>query len=116
MSPKPISRVSGGEIAESGWGTPTLLAHNDLNFNPANNCQYLKDDCLHFHIVTVESLSEPGMLPTELTMTNFDQHKIDSDEWYSPPFYTHPRGYKMCLCMDANGNGDGGQFINYLLS
>ena len=105
--PETISRVTGGEIAESGYGTPTLIAHNDLNFNPANNCQYLKDDCLHFHIVTVESLSEPGMLPTELTMTNFDQHKTDSDEWYSPPFYTHPRGYKMCLCVDANGNGDG---------
>ena len=105
--PKAISRVTGEERAESGWGTPTLLAHNDLNFNPANNCQYLKDDCLHFRIITVESLSEPGVLPTELTMTNFEQHKTDSDEWHSPPFYTHPQGYKMCLRVYANGDGDG---------
>ena len=97
--PKAISRVTGGEIAESGYGTSTLLGHNDLNFN----CQYLKDDCLHFRIITVESLSEHGVLPTELTMTNFEQHKTDSDEWYSTPFYTHPRGYKMCLCVYANG-------------
>ena len=105
--PKAISRVTGRERAESGWGTSTLLAHNDLNFNPANNCQYLKNDCLHFRIITMESLSEPGVLPTELTMTNFEQHKTDSDQWYSLPFYTHPRGYKMCLSVYANGSGEG---------
>ena len=102
-NPKAISRVTGRERSESGWGTPTLLAHNDLNFNRVNNCQYLKDDCLHFRIITGDSLSEPGVLPTELTMTNFEQHKIDNDCWYSPPFYTHPRGYKMCLCVYSNG-------------
>ena len=105
--PKAISRVTSRERAESGCGTSTLLAHNDLNFNPANNCQYLKNDCLHFRIITVESLSEPGVLPTELTMTNFEQHKTDDDEWYSPPFYTHPQGYKMCLKVYANGEGEG---------
>ena len=25
----------------------------------------------------------------------------------SPPFYTHPQGYKLCLKMYTNGNGDG---------
>ena len=102
-----ISRVTNGERAESGWGTPTLIAHNDLNFNPANNCQYLKHDHLHFRVITVESLSKPGMLPTELTMINFEQHKIDSDQWYSPPFYTHPQGFKMSLKVYANGSGKG---------
>ena len=105
--PKATSRVTDGERAESGCGTSTLIAHNDLCFNPANNCQYLKDDCLHFRIIAVESLSEPWVLPTELTMTNFEQHKIDSDNLYSPPFYTHPRGYKMCLRVDTNGHGNG---------
>ena len=105
--PKVISRVTGEERAESGWGTPTLIAYNELNFNPANNCQYLKDGCLHFRIITMESLSEPGVLPTELTLTNFEQHKTDDDRWFSPPFYTHPQGYKMCLCVDANGWKEG---------
>ena len=104
---KYISRVTSGERAESAWGTYTLIAHNDLNFNPVKNSQYLKDDCFHFRIITVESLSEPGILPTEMTMTNFEQHKIDSDQWYSPPFYTHPQGYKMCLRVDANGYSRG---------
>ena len=102
--PKAISRVTDGERAESGWGTPTLIAHKDLNFNPANNCQYLKHDHLHFRVITVESLSEPGVLPTELTMINFEQHKMDCDCWYSPPFYTHPQGFKMSLRVYANGS------------
>ena len=27
--------------------------------------------------------------------------------WKSNPFYTHPRGYKICLKIYTNGNGDG---------
>ena len=101
------SRVTSGERADSGCGYHTFIPHNDLNFNPTTNCQYLKNDCLHFRIVAVESLSEPGVLPTGRTMTCLEQHKIDSDQWYSLPFYTHPQGYKMCLRVDANGHGDG---------
>ena len=41
----------------------------------------------------------------EFTMTNFDQHKADNDKWWSSHFYTHPQGYKMCLSIEANGNG-----------
>ena len=104
--PRIVSRVTSGERAKGGRGCD-LIPHNDLNFNPTNNCQYLKNDCLRFQIVAVESLSEPGVLPTERTMTNFEQYKIDSDEWYSPPFYTHPQGYKMCLSVVANGYGEG---------
>ena len=35
-------------------------------------------------------------------MTNFEQHKIDDDAWYSPPLYTDPKGYKMCLAVCAS--------------
>ena len=41
----------------------------------------------------------------EFTMTNFEQHKADSDRWFSSHFYTHPQGYKMCLSVEANGFG-----------
>ena len=47
------------------------------------------------------------LCPAEFTMTNFEQHKKDCDQWYSPAFYTHPKGYKMCLLVYAGGNGDG---------
>ena len=45
--------------------------------------------------------------PPVLTMTNFQQHKRDDDQWFSPPVYTHHQGYKICLGMDANGWGTG---------
>ena len=50
---------------------------------------------LHSHLCTP---------PVTFTMTNFAQHKRNKDTWYSPPFYTHPHGYKMCvkvICEDT---------------
>ena len=43
----------------------------------------------------------------KFTMDNFDKHKRDKDTWYLPHFYTHPKGYKMCLRVDANGSASG---------
>ena len=40
-------------------------------------------------------------------MAGFEQKKCLNKSWYSPPLYTHPRGYKMCLNVDANGIGPG---------
>ena len=47
------------------------------------------------------------LCPVELTMTDFERHRKDGDHWYSPPFYTHPKGYKLCLWVSARGFGDG---------
>ena len=38
-------------------------------------------------------------------MPKFKQHK-SQDIWYSPPFYTRPGSYKMCIRVDASGRGD----------
>ena len=51
---KHIGRVTIGDRAPSGWGYRTFIAHTDLNYKPAKNCQYLKYDCLRFQIVKVE--------------------------------------------------------------
>ena len=40
-------------------------------------------------------------------MSKYSKHKRDDDTWYSPPFYTGPGGYKMCLVVYANGRCDG---------
>ena len=43
-------------------------------------------------------------LPFEFTMTEFSKQKANNTEWFSPPFYSHPGGYKQCLVVLANGN------------
>ena len=45
--------------------------------------------------------------PVDIIMTGFEQHRKDDDKWYSPPFYTHPGGYKMCLEVYTNGWAEG---------
>ena len=44
--------------------------------------------------------------PVELIMTNFQQRKLKNDVWFSLPFHTHLRGYKLCLSVNASGWGD----------
>ena len=41
--------------------------------------------------------------PCVFKMTNFNQHLTSKQKWYSPPFYTHPGSYKMCIRIDASG-------------
>ena len=45
--------------------------------------------------------------PPVFTMTDFEQLKEDDNNWYSPPFYSHIGGYKMCLSVNAKGQGSG---------
>ena len=48
------ARVTVGERYDSGWGKPKFLPHSELGLSVANNCQYLKDDCLIFRFVSVK--------------------------------------------------------------
>ena len=45
--------------------------------------------------------------PVNLIVPNFSVHKYIEDQWFSEPFYTHAKGYKMCLSIFANGVGKG---------
>ena len=36
-----------------GWGRCQFILHSELGLSAANNCQYLKDDCLVFRIVSI---------------------------------------------------------------
>ena len=40
-------------------------------------------------------------------MVNYSDHKSKDDHYFTPPFYTHPCGYKFCLRINANGDGSG---------
>ena len=56
---------------------------------------------------TVVTPSHVFVPPPTFIMTNFTDHKDSGEEWFSPPFYSHIGGYKMCLEVDANGWGHG---------
>jgi len=45
--------------------------------------------------------------PVIFKMVDFNKQKENSVIWYSDSFYTHNKGYKMCLNIDASGHGDG---------
>ena len=45
--------------------------------------------------------------PPDIVMTDFEEYKKADNWWYSPPFYSHIGGYKMCLGVKANGYGSG---------
>ena len=47
------------------------------------------------------------MVPCEFTMTKFDSYRETEQSWYSSPFYSHYGGYKLCIRLDANGDGRG---------
>ena len=45
--------------------------------------------------------------PATIKMTKYEDDKANNTHWNSNPFYTHNKGYKMCLRVDANGVGSG---------
>ena len=42
-----------------------------------------------------------------IKVSQFSELKANNNVWYTPGFYTHTCGYKMCLRVDANGRGAG---------
>ena len=48
-----------------------------------------------------------SVCPVTVKMVEFDEKENSMMQWFSDAFYTHNKGYKMCLSIDAGGNGDG---------
>ena len=105
-------RVTDGERAEKSEGG--YVSYNTLNYDSANHCHYLKNNCLHIrvsHVINRDVLqlqrrclaieSRVCLCPIELTMTDFKHYKQEHDQWFSPSFYTHTRSYRICLEVSA---------------
>ena len=45
--------------------------------------------------------------PVTIKMSEYSIKRKDAIQWFSDPFYTHNKGYKMCLRVDAFGLCDG---------
>ena len=78
-----------------------------------------KDDKLHLHITmeTVLTLKNkcdmltphlyvPQKIVLVFKVVEFALSKRENSTFYSPPFFTHPGGYKMIINVDANGYDD----------
>ena len=46
--------------------------------------------------------SHVGLFPKIYTIENYENHILDGHIWYSPPFYSHLHGYKLCLEVRQN--------------
>jgi len=65
-----------------------------------------------FWCIQLESLAEITALgdqvcPVIVKMAGFAAVKENEEKWFSDPFYTHNKGYKVCLCVDTDGFKDG---------
>ena len=124
-----LQRVTSGERAQrSCGGMDAFISLTQLGHNADKNRQFLKDNQLKFRVskatnldptarihrrcLALESFAqaiEPQVCvaPIEFTLSDFEQQKKQNDEWYSPAFYTHPRGYRMCVWVYPNGCDEG---------
>ena len=55
------------------------------------------------------------IMPVNVVMGGFAAKRKEGRRWESQPFYTHPRGYKMFLCVFANGDQNEGTYISVFL-
>ena len=61
------------------------------------------------HLDSIVALFKCGtqVCPATIKLTEYSINKRDGVQWNSDPFYTHYKGYKMCLRVHADGKGDG---------
>ncbi len=66
---------------------------------------------LHLSLATKEvlRLNKIQLQKDALTfrIKKFEEHKLEKEDFYSPPFHTSGAGYKLCICVYANGVGAG---------
>ena len=124
---KQNGRVMSGEYAQSGPCIVKFIPHARLGLNADRNCLYLYNNTLKFKVLkatdldpsvhllkrlaTLESFARTVELkaciaPIEFTVVKFEEQMRKNSVWFSPGFYTHYRGYKMCLRVDPNGQGN----------
>ena len=87
----------------SNIGCDKLVLRKDLQAHEGDSQQHLQ---LAIDTVHQLRMAVPSSV-TNYRVNNFDILKSSSEPVYSPAFYTGPGGYRMCIKVCANGNGDG---------
>ena len=74
----------------------------------AVKCKTFEAELNNLKLVIAKTSPKPIFIqPPDIIVTDFEGCKKRGERWYSPAFYTHVGGYKMCLSIDANGWGSG---------
>ncbi len=61
---------------------------------------------LESKVKDLESKLRKPIVPVVFKLSDFSKRKDTNAEWYSGGFYSHPGGYRMTLCIDANGSSE----------
>lgn len=93
------------------WGGSNSLK-KALSAMPCDALQGQRNEEWYQYVVScaasVDESNGTSSMPLIIKFDQYHQHlKADDAKWFSAPFFTHDAGYKMCLRVMANGNGDG---------
>ena len=86
------------------------LATNKTVAMPSSTAIVLESSlkwCDKLVTMVMMSRSRHQECPVTFKMLEFNKHKVDNTIWNSVSFYTHNKGYKMCVKVYAAGMGDG---------
>ena len=87
-----------------------VLSHQATVFRPISGAVVLESSAewsVKLAAMTVVSKSGDQECPVILKMSKYNKKIDNNTQWYSNSFYTHNKGYKMCLCVHAAGRKDG---------
>ena len=74
----------------------------------ASKCQNLEVELNSLKLALNTIAPKPVFIPPpDIVMNEYERKRKEDERWFSPAFYTHVGGYKMCLSITANGWGDG---------
>ena len=106
------ARVMKDEISPGGYGKGQFIPLSTLT------SKYLEEDCMRIRVTRVSMYNTPLRFKTpkwqgwwntssswlmEFTLTGFSNRLADNTTCYSPPFYTHSKGYKLRLEIKSQG-------------
>ena len=88
----------------------TMLMHSQLRPTASTGAVYIASAVKwSFTLDSMASMFRLGyqVLPVVVKMVGYNKMKVNDTQWYSDSFYTHNKGYQMCLNIDAAGHGNG---------
>ena len=111
----PYARVMSEVTSPLGRGKPQFMPLSTLS------SKYLEDECMRIRVSSVVCYNTPALMsktprwqnqvdtssrwPLAFTVTGFSSRLENGSTCYSPPFYTHSRGYKMRLKVTPGASG-----------